>query len=160
MIQVSYHCPECNAACGASVREGALEPLSCRNCAAQLVPPADAIRDGRVAHCLVCPSTELYVRKDFSQRTGVAIVVVGLAASCIAWFYRHFQVTYAILFATALLDAGLYLLRGSLLQCYRCQAEYRGLADLQGGEPFRLETHEKHRQQAARLAEGHSASNR
>ncbi|MBM4002283.1 MAG: hypothetical protein FJ295_03215 [Planctomycetes bacterium] len=159
-MEVNYHCPECSAVNNAAVREGGLAPLSCVNCDAQLVPPSDAILDGRVVHCLVCPSTELYVRKDFSQRTGVAIVVVGLGASCIGWFYRHFQVTYAILFATALLDAGLYLLRGSLLQCYRCQAEYRGLADLQGGEPFRLETHEKYRQQAARLAEGRPASQR
>jgi hypothetical protein len=135
-------------------------PLTCIGCGLELQTPADAIVDGRLDRCLVCAGTEFYVRKDFSQRTGVAIVVAGLAMSCVAWFFRRFYLTYSILFATALLDACLYLMRGSLLQCYRCQAEYRGLDERSATEPFRLETHDKHRQQSARLAQHQSATHR
>ena len=55
--------------------------------------------------------------------------------------------TFGILFATALIDVVLYLTVGNLLQCYRCQAQYRGVPGLENHEPFDLETHEKHRQQ-------------
>jgi hypothetical protein len=42
---------------------------------------------------------------------------------------------------------------GDSLVCYRCQAEYRQLPSLAEHGPFRLETHERYRQQAARLAQ-------
>jgi hypothetical protein len=112
---------------------------------------ADSVDGGRVACCAVCPSRELFVRKDFSQRLGVAIVVAGLAASCIPWYFGDWLGTFAILFATALADVLLYLFVGNVLQCYRCHAEYRGMPDLAGHEPFSLEVHERHRQQKARL---------
>ena len=65
--------------------------------------------------------------------------------------------TYAVLFATALIDVVLYLAVGNLLQCYRCQAQYRGLGGLEGHQPFDLETHEKHRQQTIRLKQAASS---
>jgi hypothetical protein len=82
---------------------------------------------------------------------GVSIVVVGFIASSIAWGFHMIYTTYAILFATALIDVTLYFLVGNVLQCYRCRAEFRQLADLSRHEPFHLETHERYRQQAARL---------
>ncbi len=66
--------------------------------------------------------------------------------------------TYAILFVMALIDVLLYVLVGNLLQCYRCQAQYRGVAGLEGRERFHLETHERHRQQVARLKQTASGS--
>ena len=153
MITISYQCTECGTKCTAPIPEVAPAELECNACRARVAVPAGSLVEGRVERCMVCPSTELYVRKDFSQRWGVGIVVVGLGSSCIAWYFRQFYVTYSILFATALIDAMLYLWRGNLLQCYRCQAEYRGLSDLATREPFHLETHEKYRQQAARMTQ-------
>ena len=51
------------------------------------------------------------------------------------------------------IDVLLYALVGNSLVCYRCHAEYRQVepADHQGS--FNLETHERYRQEAARLAE-------
>ena len=165
-MRITYACP----ACEATVTHGgaeALRTLDCPQCHAAVEPSADAIAwvaaDGtpaapaagrlRLRRCLVCPSTELFARKDFPQRLGVGIVVAGFAASCVTWAWRLLVPTFAILFATALLDVILYLLMPECLTCYRCGARYRGdgVADDAGG--FDLETHEKHRQQRARSRE-------
>ena len=93
------------------------------------------------------------MRKNFSQRLGVTIVVAACVASAITWGFHMRYATYGILFAAALLDFAFYLVVGNLLQCYRCHTEYRGLVGLEHNEPFSLETHERYRQQAIRLAE-------
>ena len=108
----------------------------------------------QLRRCLVCPSTELFVRKDFPQRVGLAIVVAGLAASCVAWAWRELVLTFAILFGTALVDVVLYLVMPDCLSCYRCGARYRGAGVRGSFGGFDLETHEKHRQQTARLRAG------
>jgi len=163
-MQIAYACP----ACGTTVAIPGVESratLDCPRCGAVLPVPADAVRwqaaDGsptaagagriRLRRCLVCPSTELFARKDFPQRLGVGIVVAGFAASCVTWAWRLLVPTFAILFATALVDVVLYLLMPECLTCYRCGARYRGdgVGEDVGG--FDLETHEKHRQQRARL---------
>jgi hypothetical protein len=100
----------------------------------------------------------LYVRKDFSQTVGVTIVVIGFVASSVAWYFRQPLLTYGILFATALIDVVLYVTVGNLLQCYRCHAQYRGVEGLDQHESFNLETHEKYRQQAIRLAQAEQAA--
>ena len=75
--------------------------------------------------------------------------LTGVTASSVAWGYYMKYTAYGILFATALGDLLLYYWMGDVRQCYRCGAEYRG-GDSALKEPFRLETHEKYRQQAAR----------
>jgi len=162
-MRLTYACPSCGATTLADDVEG-LATLECRSCGARVtVPPAAVARDGdqpRPTRCLVCPSTELFVRKDFPQRLGVAIVTVGLAASCVAWAYRELMLTFAILFGSALLDVVLYFLMPDCLSCYRCGARYRGpgIADAFAG--FDLETHEKHRQIAARTARAEATAAR
>mgnify|MGYP001362427607 CR=1 FL=1 len=91
------------------------------------------------------------MRKDFPQRIGVGLVVVGILGSSIAWAYGHLYFTFGILFATALADVLLYTFVGEQLMCYRCHAEYRGVGDLESHQPFNLETHERHRQTTARI---------
>jgi hypothetical protein len=158
-MHITYACP----ACDATVTLDGVEKratLDCPRCAASLPVPVDAVRREsigsggrlRLARCLVCPSHELFARKDFPQRLGVGIVVAGFAASCITWGWRLLVPTFAILFATALVDVLLYLFMPECLTCYRCQSRYRGdgVADDRGG--FDLETHEKHRQGMARAA--------
>ncbi len=104
-----------------------------------------------MTRCLVCPSTDLFVRKDFPQRLGVLIVAVGIIGSSIAWHYAHLAWTFGILFATALADLVLFALVGNALMCYRCGAQYRGVEEMDAHGQFNLETHEKYRQLAARL---------
>ena len=115
------------------------------------VPP-DAFEGGHLCRCLVCPSTDLFVRKDFPQRLGVGIVLLGIIGSSVAWGYSLPIMTFAVLFATALVDVVLYLLVPDALMCYRCGAQYRLSQGMDRHGAFNLETHERYRQQAARMA--------
>ena len=63
------------------------------------------------------------------------------------------NLTFGILFATAIIDVVLYSLVGDALMCYRCFAQYRGQDKYEEHGPFNLETHERYRQAAARQSE-------
>lgn len=165
-MQITYACPACHVPVTHDHAERAAA-LTCPGCAAVLPVPADAVAwvgaDGgpatagsgrvRLRRCLVCPGVELFARKDFPQRLGVAIVIAGFAASCVTWAWQLLLPTFAILFGTAVVDVLLYLLMPDCLTCYRCGARYRGDGVADAVEGFDLETHEKNRQQRARSRE-------
>jgi hypothetical protein len=151
-MNVTYNCPHCEHDVRTNLAPGAAA-LVCPRCRAGLEVPDGAIVDGEVRHCLACPSTDLFVRKDFPQRLGVTIVAVGFLLSCITWYFYWLYATFAVLFATALVDVVLYAVVGEVLTCYRCGAAYRHAESPEKHGPFNLETHERYRQQAARLAE-------
>jgi hypothetical protein len=155
-MNVTFRCPHCDTIGDVSC-DDATEAIACPHCQTKWPIPPGAIAEGDLNQCVICPSTELFVRKDFSQSLGVAIVVFGGIISSIFWFYRMPIWTYGVLFATALIDVVLYFTVGNLLQCYRCQAQYRGIPGLENREPFNLETHEKHRQQRIRLGQAGNA---
>lgn len=151
-MNITFLCPEC----GKGTRQDlspATDVLNCSQCGQQIAVPADAVRGQTVKQCLVCPSRDLYVRKDIPQRLGVGIVVLGILASSIAWAYYQPLWTFGILFATALIDLVLFFLVGNSLMCYRCQAQYRGVDEMEAHGAFNLETHERYRQMAARLSQ-------
>jgi hypothetical protein len=100
---------------------------------------------------MVCPGKELYFRKQFNQRLGITIIGLGFAASTIAYYYHHLMWVYGILFFTAGIDLLFYIFTGNLLQCYKCNSEYRGFEESTEYEPFNLEIHEKYHQQRIRL---------
>ena len=151
-MNVSFICRKCDEESRVELVAGSDE-FCCPHCSRSYPVAPDALADGKLARCLVCSCDELYVRKDFSQRLGVTIVVIGIVASSIAWAFHRQYLTFGILFATALIDVVLYFMVGNVLQCYRCRSEYRRLAGLDEHEAFSLETHERYRQQEARLAE-------
>lgn len=148
-MNVTFPCPNCGQASRTEVTSDT-DTLDCGNCGRSIKLPARTT--GQVERCLACPSRDLFVRKDFPQRLGVTIVVIGIAASTVAWGMSEPLWTYAILFATALVDLVLYLTMPDALMCYRCGATYRNVSLAEHG-PFELETHERYRQQAARLGE-------
>jgi hypothetical protein len=150
-MNVTFACPNCDIAHRADVLAG--QPvIECGHCGQTIGIPEDAFDGQQLEQCLVCPSRDLFVRKDFPQRLGVALVALGIVGSSIAWAYSQLLLTFGILFATALIDVVLYLIVPNALMCYRCSAQYRGLAGLGNHGAFNLETHERYRQQAARLA--------
>jgi hypothetical protein len=152
-MNIAFICPGCQQIGEISnVDPQTVTELHCPHCRRGWDTPQGAWQEGSLRQCLVCPTGELYVRKDFSQRLGVAIIAIGFIVASIFWYYRLPMATYGVLFATALLDVILYFAVGNVLQCYRCQAQYRGLPGLEHYDAFDLETHEKHRQQLARLA--------
>jgi predicted RNA-binding Zn-ribbon protein involved in translation (DUF1610 family) len=136
----------------------ASKALMCRACGLNLTIPDDAFETDepgrrKLTRCLACPSRDLFVRKDFPQRLGVAIVVLGFAASCVTWYYHWLYATFGILFATALIDLLLYFLCGNALMCYACGAIYRDASVQKDDRPFDLTVHERYRQQAIRMKE-------
>jgi hypothetical protein len=149
-MNLTYSCPNCDQGVrlGVSASDNRIE---CPHCQHAVSIPKGALEGEQVHRCLVCPSTDLFVRKDFPQRLGVAIVTIGIVGSCITWAMSEITATFAILFATAIIDVVLYLVVPDALMCYRCGAMYR---QANGGShgPFNLETHERYRQQAARMA--------
>lgn len=151
-MNITYACPHCDAASRTEFAADTLE-LECPHCRKRLAVPRGAMDGQKVCRCLVCPSNDLYVRKDFPQVIGVSLVGVGIVGSSIAWYYTNVLWTFGILFATALVDVVLYALVGDALMCYRCNAQYRGVEEIESHNPFDLETHEKYRQLAARMKE-------
>ena len=154
-MNVTYACPYCEATSRAEFTRDT-QVLECMHCGNELAVAADAVDGNRVRRCLVCPSTDLYVRKDFPQRIGVGLVGVGIIGSSIAWYHANLLWTFGILFGTALIDVLLYTLVGDALLCYRCSALYRGVEEMDAHGAFDLETHEKFRQLAARMKQANS----
>jgi hypothetical protein len=102
----------------------------------------------------------LWRQKDFPQRLGLAMVALGAVLSTIAWAYHLPATALGVLLAFALVDLLLYTFMKDVLVCYRCQARFRH-ADLGEDYPrFNLETAERYRQEAARVAQSHQAQSR
>ena len=150
-MNVTFACPHCEQSNKLELTPGA-DHVTCERCQKEIPSQDDAWQGEELKRCLICGSGDLFVRKDFPQRLGLAIVVGGLSLSCVTWFFYHTYLTFAVLFLSALADMALFLIVGESVACYRCRAEYRGQAEtLKEHGPFELETHERYRQQAARL---------
>ncbi|MEX0818013.1 MAG: hypothetical protein WD070_00420 [Pirellulaceae bacterium] len=150
-MNITFACPKCDHTSRIPLDRGT--SVACPQCDWRQNASAEIPAEEPLSECLVCGCKELFIRKNFSQRLGVAVVVLAATSSAIAWAYYMWYTAYGILFVAALLDLYLYFTVGNLLQCYRCNAEYRGLPHLDDHEAFSLETHERYRQQAIRLAE-------
>jgi DNA-directed RNA polymerase subunit RPC12/RpoP len=110
-MNVTYRCPSCEQTVRSAFTAESAD-LVCPACTHKLTIPSDAVSNERIDRCLVCPSTDLFARKDFPQKLGVGLVVFGFVASSIAWANYQVFWTFAILFATALVDLVLYLVMG------------------------------------------------
>ncbi|MEX2186840.1 MAG: hypothetical protein WD875_08610 [Pirellulales bacterium] len=151
-MNVTFDCPHCQQGARVDVPDAA-RSLACPHCSTVLRFPPGAWSGGRLDRCVVCPSTDLFLRKDFPQIIGVGVVAFGIISSTIAYYFGHIYLTFGMLFASAAIDFVLYQIVGQALVCYRCHTHYRMLAGLDAHTPFNLETHERYRQEAARLSE-------
>lgn len=154
-MNVTFRCQNCESITREPYLANATS-LTCPACETVHKIPSDAIgadATGQivVTRCMVCPGKELYFRKQFNQRLGITIIALGFAASTIAYYYHHLIWVYGILFFTAGVDLLFYIFTGNLLQCYKCNSEYRGFEESTEYEPFNLEIHEKYHQQRIRL---------
>ncbi len=151
-MNITFACPSCHEGVRTDV-DADSAAVTCPHCQQAISTPSGAYEQGQLCRCLVCPSTDLFIRKDFPQRLGVGIVATGILASCITWGLSWPIATFGVLFATALIDVVLYLIVPDALMCYRCGAQYRMADGMARHGAFNLETHERYRQQAARMAE-------
>jgi hypothetical protein len=102
--------------------------------------------DAFVSACPKCGCRDLFVRKDFPQKTGLALVTIAALAFLILAASRGtFYLGVWVLVAAAAVDAALYLVVGRVTVCYRCRAVIRGVPLNPAHGPFELAVAEKYR---------------
>jgi hypothetical protein len=149
-MTISWNCPKCEQT-SHTPWSPSDESLDCFRCSHRIATPKAAAADSRLDKCVVCGCNELFVRKDFPQRLGVLIVIIGFAISTVFWAYRMPIAAFAAMFAVAAIDFAMYFFVPNALMCYRCHAQYHRPQEMRNFGAFELETHERYRQQAARL---------
>ncbi len=146
-MQIRYHCPTdgCVAIIEYEPLEASGPTMECPRCrVSHPMRLSDSIRrDHLVDQCVVCGGKELFIRKDFPQRIGLAVVVVfGLAA--LYYFSISVLIAWSILAAAVLIDLLIYAFLGKVTTCYACRAEYRKCPLNPAHEGFDLATSEKY----------------
>ena len=88
----------------------------------------------------------MFVRKDFPQKTGLALVTAAALAFLILAASRGtFYLGVWVLVGAAAVDALLYLFVPKVTVCYRCRAVLRGVEPSPAHGPFELAVAEKYR---------------
>jgi hypothetical protein len=133
--EIGFACPHCGreTTCGV---DGRGTCLACGQ-ATSLDVSGIAGAPPRVERCPACAGQQLYVQRDFNQKAGITIVVIGSVLAPFTPFYSS-------LFAAALLDAVLYLLVPEITVCYRCHAHFRGFARNPAHQKFDLHLAEQY----------------
>lgn len=133
--EIAFACPTC----GAEATAGLDGHGRCAACGAETaLGLSSSLRDQRVVdRCPACQGEQLYVQRDFNQRAGLTIVIVGAALAPFTPFYSS-------LFVAAAVDAVLYLLLPEIAICYRCQAHFRGFLRNPRHEAFDLHVAEQY----------------
>jgi DNA-directed RNA polymerase subunit RPC12/RpoP len=139
-LEIAFACSGCKT----EVVSVGGAPATCAACGAvTTLDLTEALRRGeKVDACPACGGRQLYVQRDFNQKVGLAVVIVGAALAPFTPFYSS-------LIVAALIDAGLYAMLPEITVCYRCHAHFRGFARNPAHEAFDLhlaeqyETHER-----------------
>jgi hypothetical protein len=134
-LEIAFSC----RGCGQETTVGASGESACAACAHHnlLDMPAAMKERGAIDSCPACGSRQLYVQRDFNQKAGLAVVVVGAVLAPFTPFYSS-------LIVAALIDAGLYALLPEITVCYRCHAHFRGFARNPSHQAFDLHTAEQY----------------
>ncbi len=154
-MNVTYFCKACDKVSRATF-DASATAVNCSRCAAEQAFPSsflgeDSEGNSILVRCTICGSHELYYRKQFNQRLGIGIIALGSTLSTIAYANHNLFWTFLILFIFAGVDLLFYIFMKNLLQCYKCNSEFRGFDESPEYEPFNLEVHEKYHQQRVRL---------
>ena len=106
--------------------------------------PADA--GSLLKTCPECGCRDLFVRKDFPQKVGLAVVVIAALGFVVLSARRTtMYLAVLVLLAAFLVDAVLYVFVPKVTVCYRCRAEFRGVPINPKHEGFELAVGEKYR---------------
>ena len=138
-MRVSVYCSECLARVELpSPQEAPTGSVSCPS----KHPPvsfshSEAVKAGsRVDVCSCCSSTALFTQKDFDQRLGCAILAAGAAVALgVSWRFGGIWFV-PVLLAVAAADLVLARRVASVVICYQCNTEYRGVADASATSPY------------------------
>ena len=131
-MRVSVYCSECLARIELPPPQETLSgSVSCPSRHSSIAfSHSDAVRGGeRVDVCSRCSSTALFTQKDFDQRLGCAILAAGAAVALgVSWRFGGIWFV-PVLLAVAAADLVLARRVASVVICYQCNTEYRGVAN-------------------------------
>jgi len=149
--EIAYRCPSCAREATAG-RDG---QGTCGSCGHPERLDVSGITGDppMVERCAACGGDQLYVQRDFNQKAGIAIVVLG-------GLLAPFTPYYASLGIAALVDAGLYRLLPEITVCYRCQAHFRGFRRNAAHHAFDLHVAEQYPAPAQGPPEGNESRSR
>lgn len=138
--EIAFYCK----ACGAEATSGLDGQGRCGKCGAlQELPLTASLREQRIVdRCPACAGEQLYVQRDFNQKAGLAIVILGGALAPFTPFYSS-------LFVAGAIDAVLYAMLPEITVCYRCHAHFRGFARNPKHNAFDLHLAEQYEVRAA-----------
>ena len=133
--EIAFACPACGREACAGL-DGRVRCEACGHEGALQLSPA-LVEQRTVDACPASGGKQLYVQRDFNQRAGLAIVVVGALLAPFTPYYSSLLVAGAI-------DAGLYALLPEITICYRCQAHFRGFRKNPAHQAFDLHVAEQY----------------
>jgi cell division protein FtsW (lipid II flippase) len=97
--------------------------------------------------CPQCGCRDLFLRKAFPQKLGLAIVITAAVAFLVLAASRAtLWIGVLVLLAAAVVDLLLYMVVPKITVCYRCRAEFRDVPVNPQHEGYDLATGEKYRQ--------------
>ena len=133
--EIAFTCP----ACGREAAGGLDGRGRCPSCGAEIaLELTESLREARVVdRCPRCVGEQLYVQRDFNQKAGLVIVIIGAALA-------PFTPYYSSLFVAAAIDAALYLVLPEIAICYRCGTHFRGFRRNPKHEAFDLHIAEQY----------------
>jgi hypothetical protein len=100
----------------------------------------------RLTTCPACGCRDLFVRKDFPQKLGLAVVILaGAGFLILAARPATFFIGVWVLAASVVADGVLFFFVPKVTVCYRCRAEFRGRPLNPAHGPFELAVAEKYR---------------
>lgn len=144
-MRIRRRCPTstCRARIDAAPGDAAL--TACPQCGTALPYNAPA-KGAPLERCPGCDGDELYVRKDFPQRLGLASVIATAGLSI--FFFARGDLLWAlgVLLGLVLIDLVVYTLVPRVTVCYRCGSEFRDVPVNPRHAGFDLATAEKYRQ--------------
>lgn len=95
--------------------------------------------------CPACGCRDLYVRKDFHQVTGLAIVLLAGVVAMVLFGMQQVFTAMIVLGLVVLLDVIIYFFTKRCLVCYRCRSEFRDTPISRHHRPWDLSIGEKYR---------------
>ena len=138
-MRVSVYCSECLARIELPPPQETLSgSVSCPSKHSSIsFSHSEAVKSGSVVDvCSRCSSSALFSQKDFDQRLGCAILAAGAAVALgVSWRFGGIWFVPVLLLVAA---ADLVLARrvAPVVICYRCDTEYRGVANAGGTRPY------------------------
>jgi hypothetical protein len=146
-VWLSYSCPDRDCRLwNQLVLAGGHRSHTCTACSRQagMDVMQDLASGESIDQCVMCGGREFFIRKDFPQKLGLGLVILFALTASVFYYFENVPATFATLAALVVVDAVIYLFVGRVTVCYRCRAEYRGLAYNPSHRGFDLATSEKY----------------